>query len=420
MSYRKFGKNDITINTLRSYPKVSFYIYNGEIYYNNIGIQTGEFRIHPNNVYMTDTGYENLYEYNIDRVAQGFLGGPGTNQLIYPYVPKDGSRTSLYLDGPISKGDYASKGYGELFTGSYPQYASIKREFLTSPSGSCDTLDKADCGHNFSFFSLKNYLNHYSTLSPHYAVTSSLGEGWDKNEQKLNIIHIPSIFYGTKIRPGTVKLRFYVTGSLIGELSDEKENGELIQTMPTGSAYSGSVAGVVLYNEGFLVMTGSWPIEKRNAFHYEGTGGAQRWPRWIYFGAGARDGVDVGTGEDSIASASFALTFDGVSKTQVITMDARAPRGKANYSNNPTYIGYGQRLLNMTASQIYEENDTRIIKNTVSSSFENYEESYKRQVYISKVGVYDEEKNLIGIATLANPVLKEEEQDITFRIKLDI
>ena len=60
------------------------------------------------------------------------------------------------------------------------------------------------------------------------------------------------------------------------------------------------------------------------------------------------------------------------------------------------------------------------MKNTVSSSYSNHNENFNRQVYISKVAVYDEYKNLIGIATLANPVLKEEDQDLAFKIKLDI
>ena len=65
-----------------------------------------------------------------------------------------------------------------------------------------------------------------------------------------------------KMKPGTVRMRFYMTGSLVGELRDEKENGELIQTLPTGSAHSGSVAGVMMYNEGFVILTGSWDLNE--------------------------------------------------------------------------------------------------------------------------------------------------------------
>ena len=423
MSYRKFGKNDLLVNTLRSYPKVKFDIYNGSVYYNNIGTKTGHFRLHPNNAYMTDTGYENLHEINVDRLAD-------QNPLIYPYVPKDGSRTSLWMTGlPLTDEEYAEEEYGDLFQGSYPQFASISREYIEDPSGSCDARSKSDCAHNFSYFSLKPLLNHYATLSPHYKVKmdSTFQGGWNKDNQKINLIHIPSIFYGTKIRPGTVKLRFYHTGSLIGELSDEKENGELIQTLPTGSLYSGSVAGVVLYNEGFLLLTGSWTLQRTgSALNYEGKDNPRKLPRWRYWGASmpvSRGGVAIdpdANDADSLSKASFSLSFDGIDRTQVLTMNAHAPRGKVNYSNNPSFIEHGQRFFNLTSSQVYEENPQRIIKNTVSSSFSNHLEDFKRQVYISKIGVYDENKNLIGIATLANPVLKEEQQNYTFRIKLDI
>ena len=148
-----------------------------------------------------------------------------------------------------------------------------------------------------------------------------------------------------------------------------------------------------------------------------------RKPRWKYWGAGVRDGNSYKTdavGGLSLLTASFGLSFEGVTKTEVLTMYARAPRGKVNYSNNPTFLKYNQEQLTHTSSHVYEENKNRLIKNTVSSSYTNYEEDFKRQVYISKVAVYDDKKQLIGVATLSNPVLKEEDQDLAIKIKLDI
>ena len=81
---------------------------------------------------------------------------------------------------------------------------------------------------------------------------------------------------------------------------------------------------------------------------------------------------------------------------------------------------YGQDYLEFTSSQIYEENTTRLIKNTVSSSYEEYSGSFERQVYISRVGIYDKNKNLIGVATLSNPILKKEDRDYAFKLKLDM
>ena len=117
---------------------------------------------------------------------------------------------------------------------------------------------------------------------------------------------------------------------------------------------------------------------------------------------------------------SFDLSFRGTTETQVMTMYARAPKGMVNHSNNPTFIEYGQTKLARTSSAVYQENATLRLKNTVSSSFEGHSASFNRQVYISRVCIYDSKKKLIGIATLANPILKKQEDDITFKIKLDI
>ena len=68
---------------------------------------------------------------------------------------------------------------------------------------------------------------------------------------------------------------------------------------------------------------------------------------------------------------------------------------------------------------LYKEDDKAKIKNVVSSSFSNHTASYKSSVFISKVGIFDENMNLIGIATLANPVKKTEEREFTFKLKLD-
>jgi len=60
------------------------------------------------------------------------------------------------------------------------------------------------------------------------------------------------------------------------------------------------------------------------------------------------------------------------------------------------------------------------IKNIVSSSYTDPTGSFEKITYISQVGIYDEDKNLIGIATVANPVKKTQSREFTFKLKLDI
>ena len=305
--------------------------------------------------------------------------------------------------------NYNVDAYGKVIAGSYPLSSSIQREYITTPSASL----------NKHYWSLRTRLDFYSIRSEHYKISSSFG---NKDTQTLNLISIPSIFYGSQIKPGSLSLKLYITGTFIAELQDTKQNGELIQV--TGSEYataqgSSSVAGVAMYDEGFLILTGAWGLDTAN--RNQGTNGAggvvTDSTRWIYFAAGAYDGSNANDVNDGFA---YTISFKGTTETQVMTMFAKAKRGQVNYSNNPTFLEYGQDPLQFTSSHVYEENSSRNIANLVSSSYTNYSASFQRQVYISKVGVYDENKNLIGVATLANPVLKKEDEDLAIKIKLDI
>ena len=101
-------------------------------------------------------------------------------------------------------------------------------------------------------------------------------------------------------------------------------------------------------------------------------------------------------------------------------MLANAPKGELNHSNNPTYVASGSSMKAMTSSHGYKEFEKRTIKNIVSGTYSDVTPSFKKQTYISKIGIFDDNNNLIAIAKLATPVKKTEDRDITFKLKLDI
>jgi hypothetical protein len=45
--------------------------------------------------------------------------------------------------------------------------------------------------------------------------------------------------------------------------------------------------------------------------------------------------------------------------------------------------------------------------------------SFVPQTYISKIGIYDQDKKLLGIAKLATPIKKTPSRSFTFRLKMD-
>ena len=202
------------------------------------------------------------------------------------------------------------------------------------------------------------------------------------------------------------------SGSLIGELKDEGGRGELIQVGPSGSTGSGSVAGVVLYNEGFIVLTGSWDMSGGDVLdEYLLTGDALS-PKWKYF---AHTGSSA-----QLTGSSFYISYEGTRYIPTLTMFAHARKGELNHSNNPTFVQHGQNKTNASGTFLWQEPEKNDIKNVVKSAYDNITASFERETYISKIGVYDEKRNLIGIAKLAKPIKKTEDREFTFKIKLDI
>ena len=159
------------------------------------------------------------------------------------------------------------------------------------------------------------------------------------------------------------------------------------------------------------MLTGSWTLGAHTEAY---TGGSADNPRWIYFGQSI-------SGSITAHSSSFAMHMSGTNKTQTITLLADAKKSELNHSNNPSYLTYGTLIASSSASAAgYKELNLKSIKNIVSSSYNDPTGSFKKTTYISKIGIYDGNKNLIAIAKVATPVKKTEDRDFTFKLKLDI
>ena len=173
-TFFEFKKDDVFYNTLKTLPRANFYIYSSSVYYNNENRDSTNFH--------TPNGHINLYDLNVNRHNVSSSVDP---QLIYPFIAKQGSFSSF---SSVSKDSFnLDFNYGDIISGQYPLTASLSFDrFDTSLVGR-----KKDVLH-----SLRNTLDFYTTLSPHYAYSSSFGE---KESQKLNIISVPSIFYGSSI-----------------------------------------------------------------------------------------------------------------------------------------------------------------------------------------------------------------------------
>jgi hypothetical protein len=102
-----------------------------------------------------------------------------------------------------------------------------------------------------------------------------------------------------------------------------------------------------------------------------------------------------------------------------MTFFAHAKRGELNNSNNPTFISYGSNTLT-TGSNVYIEDKYMLPATVVSSSYNDPESYLEKTTFITKINIYDDSKNLIGVAKVAKPVKKTQDRDLTFKIKLDL
>ena len=383
MSFYKFDPDDIFINTLEGYPEFSFYIVSGTVYIDSMPHKN---QTNPD----VPDGFVSIYEINNDKPVA---------QRINPKAIKSDYFSPIKS---ITQRDYRIRfNYtGEDITGSYNLSASIARDYYET-----DSLRPR-------VNAIRNALEHYGFVSPQYQWTSSFG---DKSTQEMSVISIPSIFYGERIKKGSVILNYYISGTLIGTLNDYGYNGELIQTGPVGSTGSGSCAGVVLYKEGVMLLTGSWSLGA-GLITYSGSNAVG--DKWTMFGDGLHKEI---SGYATLPSASFSIDYQGVSRTNTMTMLAHARYGELNYSNNPTFKKNSGRAIPLESNNKFAFEEFPVLpKNITDTPLTDVTPNYKKETYITKVAIYDKDKNLIGYAKTAKPVRKTEDRQYTFKLKLDL
>jgi hypothetical protein len=196
--------------------------------------------------------------------------------------------------------------------------------------------------------------------------------------------------------------------------ADINHNGELIGT--TGST-TGHVVGLVMYDEGIIMLTSSANLENVSPnIRYNGTSSTAS--SWLYYGTGLNDNFATDVVANRLSSASYDLNFKGTSYVNTMTMFAHARKGHLNHSNNPTYKDLTFTPTHTTGSgKMFAEGEMPLT-NIVSASYVSA--SFEKTTYISKVHIYDESGNLIAITSMAKPVKKTLNDEFTFKMKFDL
>mgnify|MGYP003110905754 CR=1 FL=1 len=399
MSFKRFKTGDIVHSTIVAKPEFNFSVNRGKVFLNYESYFTGSF---SNNIKHIQQGHVSLYEINVNRPS---------DSLATQFISKDTTRYAFSTITDSAFDDSNQFTNGDRLTHPYPMTASVNRIYV--PTGQEFDVNNFSDDPSFSpankkyIRALKNVIESQSPLTKTEVKYGSLGTS------NVNIIAIPAIFYGSEVAKETVELNFYVTGTLTSQAKDIYGNGELVSTY---GIHSGSQIGMVLYNQGLLLLTGALAQNSTYQDKYFDAS-ANSSPKWLSFGTGLEvigTPVSHGTVDDS----SYEIKLKGTNKIPTVTMLAHAEAKEFNYSSNPTFIDQNKSgSTEIVYGDMVEKPGT--IKNIKDSGFVGHEARFENITYISKIGIYDEYKNLIAIATLANPVKKDKNKDYMFKLRLD-
>lgn len=195
------------------------------------------------------------------------------------------------------------------------------------------------------------------------------------------VLHVPEMAYGRQIASGSV---YIWTNAWKGPNGTYPVSGTRyfvddgygrLWDVPSGSTWQSgtAVVGNVFYNEGLIVFTTSsanWQSE--------------------FFSAS----FDAGS------NPSSHFEFKGSTVMKSFVFMCRMPPAAVNASNNPTYsyLDVDKRFANFPPSGTIGENRT----------------------YVTAIGIYNEERQLVAVAKIAQPIRKRESDNIDVRLRLDI
>jgi len=329
----------------------------------------------------------------------------------YRYIVKGAERESF---STVNVSQSSVDAYGTVYTKNYPLTSSISVLFF--PDQSNIVSNQYGNPSRLRLKTFKSLLTKYRKYSEYFQYSSS---AVDYDTSDICLINIPSIFYGSSIDKGSVELSIYANGILLAKAQDISKNGELIQTTGSASIQNDrSVVGTVLYDEGLIALFDRTPLAgyQEDFYAYSTPSAVNDYPRWSNYGLSA----NILTG--SVLTTSCDLQFDGINKIPQLTLLAHANKTELNNSTNYTYTSIlgSSSLTYNSSSYRYIENPSVEIKNVVKSRYLTPTASFAKETYITKILLYDENKNIIGIAKIAKPIRKTEDRDFTFKLKIDL
>jgi hypothetical protein len=266
-------------------------------------------------------------------------------------------------------------------------YRSIKELYYSNYIGGDDGAQAATASFNNDGTITgpaytPNYYNYLSNtlLANRYFPTGS--------DESICVISIPSNLFGEYLHPGTVILS--TSSSLQGQIT--------LQDDGLGNMISASLkVGDVIYEHGIIIITSGGITGSLDGYGQVNYGSA------IY---GGDDSIFVNDFYNKLITCSFESTVT-IYETQY---KCTIRENEFNFSNNPSLLSGSVAISNGSGSLFPQPGSGKLNDNVTGSYF---------SPYITTVGLYNNNKELLAVAKLAQPLPVSPTTDTSILINFD-
>tara|TARA_Y100000034_G_scaffold61626_1_gene74820 strand:+ start:4660 stop:5814 length:1155 start_codon:yes stop_codon:yes gene_type:complete len=269
----------------------------------------------------------------------------------------------------------------------------------------------------------------WSRKWPHGREDSSWGTiNPRKLESKVNVITIPQEYFGEEIKPRSIKILDDSNGTTLdlrddghGQLYDWNYSASFAAGTPGGSPLTGSVVGNVFYEQGIITITDT------GSLYISASLGSGSLPAGQYTGD---DGFQV---EFQATKTSYEyeymchideFQFTGTTNPSVVV----GRSGSIFVPEGAQYI-YDGEMRNYVGGVPKYENTIDLVLPPASSSYKMSYNSGKHYqnftthsafgTYVTNIGLYNDERELLAIAKLSNPIKNDKDLPISFLVRFD-
>lgn len=256
--------------------------------------------------------------------------------------------------------------------------------------------------------------------------TAAIVSQYVESSEYIYVLNINRSRFKEKLAPGSWELTLHETNANTGNATGTKKTTLVDETLgemyllstsltrsgPGGSfyyVYSGSLAngifngtssatpyGIVYPDAGMIVLNGS-------ALDASASINTKRTPAT---GSSAFNSLRLFNSISASMASSSTFAFKGRTLESINStiFFARVGNGEFNYSNNVSY---------------YQTGSEQYIKPLLLASGQPALNANRNITYVSTVGLYNDEKELLAVAKLSRPVRKTSNSEMIIKIKLD-